>query len=103
LAIFTLGLTLVAGIFGLLLLSETAVLAGGRGGGADALLFETVSAFGTVGLSLGITGQLSAVGRLALVLLMIAGRLGPVTLASFIGGREVKQRVRYPEEHVVLG
>jgi trk system potassium uptake protein TrkH len=103
LAIFTLGLLLVILFFGVLLLTEPAILQGGIGSGADALLFETVSAFGTVGLSVGVTGQISPMGRIALILLMVAGRLGPLTLASFIGGREVKQRVRYPEEHIVLG
>ncbi len=103
LAIFSLGLTFVGAIFGLLLLTETSFLVNGPSGSADVLLFETISAFGTVGLSLGVTAQLSAGGQLALILLMVAGRLGPVTLASFIGGREVKQRIRYPEEHVVLG
>jgi Trk-type K+ transport system membrane component len=50
--------------------------------GLDAVLFETLSAFGTVRLSTGITDDLSAPGQLVLTALMFLGRLGPITLAS---------------------
>jgi trk system potassium uptake protein TrkH len=45
------------------------------------LLFETVSAFGTVGFSTGITSDLSLIGKIAFMITMLVGRLGPLTLA----------------------
>jgi trk system potassium uptake protein TrkH len=68
------------------------------------LMFETVSAFGTVGLSTGITATLSPAGKLLLVLLMFAGRLGPVTVALAAGRRASgRVRFRYAEENVMVG
>ena len=103
LAVFVLALIQVLVVFGILLLTEDLTRFAGRFGAPDALLFETVSAFGTVGLSTGITPQLSVWGQLALVAMMFLGRLGPVTLASIIGRKAIKQQVRYPEEYVLLG
>lgn len=67
------------------------------------LLFETVSAFGTVGLSLGITPLLSVGGKLALVLLMFVGRIGPLGLAFALRERERPVDVRYPTAKVAVG
>jgi trk system potassium uptake protein len=66
-------------------------------------LFETVSAFGTVGLSLDTTPNLTSAGRLIIILCMFIGRIGPLTAALVIGTQEVGQRIRYPEEEVVVG
>ncbi|MGL5597585.1 MAG: potassium transporter TrkG, partial [Aeromonas sp.] len=68
----------------------------------DKIMFETISAFATVGLSTGITASLSESGKLILVLVMICGRLGPLTLA-FMLARPVETRIRYPEENVYTG
>lgn len=68
----------------------------------DKIMFEVVSAFATVGLSTGITAALSEPGKLILVLVMICGRLGPLTLA-FMLARPVETRIRYPEENVYTG
>ncbi|MBE8738702.1 Ktr system potassium transporter B, partial [Aeromonas veronii] len=68
----------------------------------DKIMFETISAFATVGLSTGITASLSEPGKLILVLVMICGRLGPLTLA-FMLARPVETRIRYPEENVYTG
>ena len=68
----------------------------------DRIMFETISAFATVGLSTGITAQLSEPGKLILVLVMICGRLGPLTLA-FMLARPSETRIRYPEENVHTG
>ncbi|MCX5839038.1 MAG: hypothetical protein NTW71_11050 [Deltaproteobacteria bacterium] len=65
-------------------------------------LFETVSAFGTVGLSMGITPKLNDIQKLAIVLMMFAGRVGPLALAfswSAVGKKEIK----YAEESVMVG
>lgn len=69
----------------------------------DAILFETVSAFATVGLSTGITADLPATGQLLLVGLMFLGRLGPVTLVSALALRERGQQFRLPEGRPLIG
>ncbi|WP_369900474.1 TrkH family potassium uptake protein [Bacillus manliponensis] len=66
------------------------------------LLFETVSAFGTVGLSMGITGKLSAIGKCIIMFVMFCGLVGPLTLV-FSLARPGKQKVRYPSEDVFTG
>ena len=66
------------------------------------LLFEVVSAFGTVGLSRGETGELDALGRTVVIVLMFAGRVGPLTLGFFLATR-TQPRVRYPKSPVFLG
>jgi len=68
-----------------------------------ALMFEAVSAFGTVGLSTGITASLSGAGKLVLVALMYAGRVGPLTLVLAVGPRPGRGRFRYAEENVMVG
>ncbi len=65
--------------------------------------FETVSAAGTVGLSMGITPMLSTAGRLIVTVLMFSGRLGPLTLAVSLLEREHSSRYHFPQEIVSLG
>ncbi|PFG11838.1 potassium transporter TrkG, partial [Bacillus sp. es.036] len=60
-------------------------------------LFEVVSAFGTVGLSMGITGNLDGIGKLTIIVIMMVGKLGPLTLA-FIFASKKTPKIRYPEE-----
>lgn len=67
------------------------------------ILFETVSAFGTVGLSTGITGDLSEISRVLITLTMFAGRVGPLTLAVAIGEKQRKGMYHYPTEKVMVG
>jgi trk system potassium uptake protein TrkH len=67
------------------------------------LLFEAMSAFGTVGLSTGITPKLSYPTKFLLILLMFAGRLGPLTIAIAFAKKEVKGQFRHPEENVIIG
>ena len=68
------------------------------------LLFEVVSAFGTVGLSLGITPFLSVIGKLCIVTMMFLGRVGPLTLVLAVGSRVVlPSEVEYPEGKVLIG
>jgi trk system potassium uptake protein TrkH len=68
-----------------------------------ALMFEAVSAFGTVGLSTGITASLGTGGKLVLAALMFAGRVGPLTLVLAVGPRQERGRFRYAEENVMVG
>ncbi len=67
------------------------------------LLFETVSALGTVGLSTGVTSRLSEIGKGLIIVTMFLGRVGPFTLALAIGQRQRVERYRYPEERVLIG
>jgi trk/ktr system potassium uptake protein len=66
-------------------------------------LFEAFSAFGTVGLTTGITGQLPLSSQNILILLMFLGRTGPITLATALALREREPRYRYPEERPIIG
>lgn len=94
LALTSLSIFLV--IFGLFLISLTY-----QGDFLD-LLFEVCSAFGTVGLSRGATGELDEFGRAMIILIMFVGRLGPLTLAFFLATQS-KPKVQYPEGKVFLG
>jgi trk system potassium uptake protein TrkH len=67
------------------------------------LAFETFSALGTVGLSMGITAELSVPGQLIIIILMFLGRLGPLTVALALIEGEHDKRIKYPAEAVVLG
>jgi trk system potassium uptake protein len=67
------------------------------------ILFEVVSAFGTVGLSTGITPTLTVSGKLLLIITMFAGRVGPVTLALALALRQSHTLVQYPEGKVNIG
>ncbi|WP_435153091.1 TrkH family potassium uptake protein [Micromonospora aurantiaca (nom. illeg.)] len=71
--------------------------------GLDRALFEVVSAFATVGLSTGITGSLPPQADLLLAVLMFAGRIGPLTLASALALRERTRRFELPEERTIVG
>jgi trk system potassium uptake protein TrkH len=68
-----------------------------------ALLFEAVSAFGTVGLSMSLTPELSVMGKLIITLVMYIGRLGPLTLVLALAHKSDKQKYRYPEEKIMIG
>jgi trk system potassium uptake protein TrkH len=66
-------------------------------------LFETVSAFGTVGLSTGITPMLTLAGKFIIIVTMFAGRLGPLTLALSLVQRQRTTEYRYPQDQVRIG
>ncbi|MEK8132424.1 TrkH family potassium uptake protein [Paenibacillus filicis] len=67
------------------------------------ILFEVTSAFGTVGLSMGLTPDLSTFGKVMIALTMFAGRLGPLTLAYALGPKAEKELYRYPEGKITIG
>jgi trk system potassium uptake protein len=71
--------------------------------GLDQVLFEVVSAFGTVGLSTGITAKIPAAGQVVLIVLMFIGRLGPITMASALALRDRPRRYELPEERPIVG
>jgi trk system potassium uptake protein TrkH len=69
-----------------------------------ALFFEVTSAFGTVGLSLGITPFLTVLGKITIIAMMFFGRVGPLTLILAVGSRAViPSKVEYPEGKVLIG
>lgn len=86
---------LVVGATGVLLISAGVPLGDG--------LFEAVSAFGTVGLSTGITPDLPATDQLVLVVLMLVGRVGPITLGAALVLRAQPSRFRLPQEGPLIG
>ena len=67
------------------------------------LAFETVSAFATVGLSRGITAQLSPIGRSIIILLMFIGRVGPMTILTALGSNQKDDGIVYPEKELLIG
>lgn len=79
-----------------------------RGAGSEAFIsymFEAVSAFNTVGLSMGVTHELSGTGKWATILLMFFGRVGPLTLAAALAKsrKQASEDFRYAYEDVVVG
>lgn len=68
----------------------------------EEILFETVSAFGTVGLSTGITGALSLSGKIVVVVLMFIGRLGPLTILAAASQPEKRVQISYPRGNILL-
>ena len=70
------------------------------------ILFEVVSAFGTVGFSMGITSGLSTVSKIIIILTMFFGRLGPLTIMSSMNKNWLNddlQSVDYVEEKIIVG
>ena len=86
-----------------LVMGATLVLLQVTGLPTSDVLFETTSAFATVGLSTGITADLPTAAHLVLVALMFVGRLGPITLVSSLALREGQRRYELPEGRPLIG
>ncbi|KJF28417.1 TrkH family potassium uptake protein [Clostridium aceticum] len=69
------------------------------------VLFEATSAFGTVGLSLGITSELTIPGRMVIIFMMFSGRVGPLTIAYALARQQRKNKgiIKYPEGKIIVG
>ncbi|MEO3867929.1 potassium transporter TrkG [Nonomuraea sp. B12E4] len=93
--ITVLGVTLVA--------VSTYVLLAITPHGLDQVLFEVVAAFGTAGLSTGVTASLGTAGHLLLALLMFVGRIGPLTVGSALALNRRTRHYELPEERVIVG
>lgn len=65
--------------------------------------FEVISALGTVGLSTGVTPELTAISRLILMGLMFVGRLGPISVVAALTRSEREVRISYPKEEILVG
>lgn len=84
----------IAGTFLLLVMTDHTL---------DEAMFEAISAFGTVGLSTGITPTLPVPARFVLAVLMFAGRLGPMTFATALALRDRRRLIRMPEARPIVG
>ena len=69
----------------------------------ESLIFEAVSAFGTVGLTLGVTPHLSIIGKIVIMITMYLGRVGPMTVMLAITRKKRKRDYRYPEDKILIG
>jgi len=79
------------------------VLTFDKGNSMSDLLFETVSAFGTVGLSLGVTTKLTILSKIVIMVTMFIGRIGPLTILLAMSRKESKAIYNYPEENIMIG
>jgi len=66
-------------------------------------LFEITSAFGTVGLSVGITPQMTVLGKILTCIVMLTGRLGPLTLFASLTFNQKTVSLKYPKENIMVG
>jgi len=94
-AVVIFSLLLVAFGFSMLLASQP--------GSFVALLFEAVSAFANVGLSLGVTPTLGVSGKLVIIFLIGAGRIGPLILALAAGEKAARPSFHYPDARILIG
>ena len=94
-AIILLSLLWIAGTIFVLLISE-------RGMNFIDILFETVSAFSTLGASIGITDSLSITGKLIISLTMLVGRIGVISLLLALGTHKEQADYSFPEERVMI-
>ncbi|WP_433957655.1 TrkH family potassium uptake protein [Cytobacillus horneckiae] len=67
------------------------------------IIFEVCSAFGTTGLSMGITAELSNIGKIIIMVLMFVGRIGLTSFLYIIGGKTEKTNYHYPKERIIIG
>ncbi len=67
------------------------------------LLFETLSAFGTVGLSMGVTAYLSSGGKAAIIMTMLIGRVGILTFSYIVTSSAASNGIEYSEENIMIG
>ncbi|TKI86177.1 TrkH family potassium uptake protein [Bacillus mycoides] len=93
--VMTMGILLCASALFILSITENVPLM--------SLIVEVCSAFGTTGLSTGVTPDLTTVGKLVLIVLMFIGRVGILTFILASGGREKPARYKYPKERIIIG
>jgi trk system potassium uptake protein TrkH len=96
------GVTVMAGA-GLLMVTEQSQPSSETSQHWLGLVFEAVSAFGTVGLSTGVTPLLTPLGKLVIMALMFTGRVGPLVMTLYLAGPRFPRHVQYPTEAIGLG
>jgi len=95
---------IVANAIGIFILSISEIeILNSHKDGMLALVFEQVSAMGTVGLSMGITSELSTVGKVVLSISMFVGRVGTLTVAFALGRKLISKNFKYAEGHTMIG
>ena len=104
-SILFLSIMIVITITMLLSNTESDTLVNGQLIPLENLIFEAISAFGTVGVTLGITPYLSFAGKLLIILTMYIGRVGPITLVMAITRQKKKNagNIKYPEAKILIG
>ncbi|WP_230976930.1 TrkH family potassium uptake protein [Proteiniclasticum sediminis] len=95
-AVFLMGIVIV--VLGVTVLSINEV-----GATFEQILYEVLSAFGTVGLTQGITPGLTAVSKITLSTIMYLGRVGPLTVMLALAGQKQKVNIKYPEGKLLIG
>jgi trk system potassium uptake protein TrkH len=103
--LWVVGFLVVTGAILLYIIVQSGPAGPGAQGNFLRHMFEAVSAFNTVGLSMGVTGELAQPGKLLTIFLMYVGRVGPLTFASAIAlrGPSVTREFRYAYEDVIIG
>jgi len=94
--IATLSGFIVVGVTMILSITETGV-------SLEYLIYEATSAFATVGLTLGLTTQLSVIGKIVIALTMYFGRVGPMTVLLALTNNKTKRGIKYPEDKILVG
>lgn len=99
--IFLVGIVMIVSASFILLITETIP----QGYGIEYVMVEVFSCFGTVGLTMGLTPNLTIVGKIVLIILMFAGRIGLLTFFISFGAhpQERKPLISYPEENILIG
>lgn len=95
-AVFFIGISIVVVYTMLLSITE-------KGVSFEYILYEVTSGFGTVGLTLGLTQHLTAVGKILIMTTMYLGRVGPLTIMLALTNIKTKKPVKYPEDKILIG
>ena len=91
-------------IGGVLVMGSTMLLSyTEKGASFLSVLYETASAFGTAGLTVGLTQQLTEVGKVLIMIMMYLGRVGPLTVVLSLMKNKRNNGVRYPEGKILIG
>jgi trk system potassium uptake protein TrkH len=96
LTIAVIGLTIVVAVSMILSITEV-------GASLEYIIYEVTSAFGTVGLTLGLTTKLTTFGKALIILTMFSGRVGPLTIALSLAKNRSGNTIKYPEDKVLVG
>ena len=73
------------------------------GASFTSILYETISAFGTAGLTIGLTPNLSIIGKVLIMMMMYIGRVGPLTVVLSLTKEKIRSGIKYPEGKILIG
>lgn len=103
-SLLILSTTLILAVFFMLLLTHDVEVSGPEARSAFVeYLFEVISAFGTVGLSMGATTKLNTFGKLLIIAMMVIGRVGVLTFAYIVAGAEARGGIQYSRQNLMIG